>query len=113
HDANRPIDLDGGEPGPVRVAHGLDQVVDELLNLLGSELFRADLFGALAEDGVADLGDFQQSHARRLARHLGKRVLPSVSKHEASYVETLKNALRTGAILSGVLVLLPQASPVI
>ena len=66
-EADRLVDLIGGDPGAVRVDHRLDEVVDEALDLGREELLLRQDPRRLAEDRVADRRDFPDGHARSQA----------------------------------------------
>ena len=61
-DFDWPIDLIGGEPSSVGVVHGLDQIVDEGLELGRREFFETDASGRLAEDRASYRGDLEEGH---------------------------------------------------
>ena len=65
---DRLVDLVGGDPGAVGVAHRVDQVVDQPLQLRRGQLGRRDLAGALAEDGMTDRGDRADRHRPMMPR---------------------------------------------
>ena len=65
-DPQRRVHLHRGEARAGGVVHGLHQVVDEALDRGRAELVVADGPGRLAEDGVTDLGDFEDGHGERM-----------------------------------------------
>ncbi len=56
-DAQRHADLVGGDAGAVGVAHRVDEVADQLLDLRRGDVGRVDLGGALAQHRMADRDD--------------------------------------------------------
>src|SRR2546425_9948973 len=61
-DLSRGVPLIRGEARAVVLAHGLDHVVDEPLDLRRTDLVPRDGFRHLAEDGMAEARDFQDRH---------------------------------------------------
>jgi hypothetical protein len=56
------VDLVGGQAGPVVLAHRLDHVVDEPLDVGGADPLRRKRVGRLAQNGMPEPRDLQNGH---------------------------------------------------
>jgi hypothetical protein len=64
HQPERHMDLRRGETGAVGIFHGLEHIVDELVDVRSGRIL--DRVGRAAQDGVAHTGDLENSHGRNM-----------------------------------------------